>query len=252
VLITGRTWPSIRHAAARIPILIAAAGSLAVAGAGAAGAAAPHGSANATVACGNYCTDLSSLQLGPGTIVNARIPGMTGLAGKGGQLITLKYASNSDPNEDFVPDIVGAVRDFCRSDSRPDGILASDSVACVHFAKYPAYELVFTPDGNDSGYCLGIAGPPAARTSLPARLMRCGATAGTILIPDFTYRGTGSAEGYLPIISGATTTFSHPDVLTVEAGSSRPDNQVIIAQENLQTGGTVTDSQLFTGQDGPA
>ena len=250
MLMTGRAGPGIRRAAAGVPVLIAAAVCLAFAAASAASAAVPHGHFSATAACGDYCTDMSSVQLGRGTILNARIAGMTGRAGQGGQLITMRYASNSDPNEDFVPVMVGTAGDFCRSPSRPDGILASGSVACAHYASQPAYELDFTPDGNASGYCLGTAGTPAARASLPARLLPCGVTAGTILVPDFAYQDTH--PHHLPLMSAAGTSFSHPDVLTVEPGSSRPDNQVVITREILLAGGTVADSQLFRGHDGPA
>ncbi|MGO9080291.1 MAG: hypothetical protein ACLQDY_14810 [Streptosporangiaceae bacterium] len=248
-MITGSSREGMRRLAARMAVPAVAAGSLAVAGAAPASAAAPHGRPDATAACGSYCDDLWSLQLGPGTILNARIPGMTGQPGGGGQAINMRQATSSDPNEDFVHHKIGVIKDFCRSAARPGAVLSPDSVACVDYRADPAYELDFAPDGNESGYCLGTSGTPSAGASLTARLIACGTTTGTLLIPDLRHM---SQNGGLVLISGATTSFSHPDVLTVNTGSARPANQILIEPENLLTGGTVEDSQQFGAPTGPA
>ncbi len=232
----------------RLLVPVVAAGSLALAGPGVARAATPPGRSNATAACGSSCDDISSLLLGPGTIMNAYISGMTGLPGRGGQVINMRYASNSDPNEDIEHHRVGVISDFCRSAANPGGILPANSVACLDYRTRGAFELDFVPYGGESGYCLGTRGRPAAGAGLTVRLIPCGLTAGSIFTTDPNHMHADD----LVLISAATTTFSHPAVLTVQAGSSHPGNQVMIEPENLLTGGAISDSQQFSATNGPA
>ena len=218
----------------------------------------PHHGArsNATEACGAYCDDISSLVLGTGTLLNAYIPGMTGMPGNGGQMINMRYGSNSDPNEDFALEDLGTVSTQCRSNTNPDGPLASNSVACNNYGGDEAFEAVFSPYGNDSGFCAGTKGTPSANVKLTVRLYSCGVTEGTILIQDTNNTYTNTNGTYYPYISGATSTFSFPDVLTVDPGTFRPANGIFVEQERLQGGGgsgpTAKDTQLFLDTPGPA
>jgi hypothetical protein len=220
-------------------IAFAAAVSLLAFGATAAGAATTY-KPNATPACGAQCTDIYSLVLGRHTIINAYVPGDTGVGGQSGQLVNLHFASNSHPNEDFTLAADGTVNQFC-------GIqLATTSVACLHYRTDGAYELDWTPYGNQTDLCVGTAGPLYAGKNVT--LQRCGTYEGTLFIGDSAH----VSGAYIPLIDGADTSFSHPFVLTADPGSGRPTNQLKVEPENTLTGGTVRDSQLFGGLTGPA
>jgi hypothetical protein len=218
---------------------------------------------NATPACGSYCQDFSSRLLGPRTIANAYVSGDTGaVPGHPGQDVTLKYASNSHPNEDFNVQQVGFVSDFCRSNTNPDGILRSTSVACIDYYGNPVYELDWTPFGNDSGYCAGTMGTPY--NGMNVKLVDCGSTEGSLFIQDNSNAGpatngcsntsgntSDTGPNFSDYISGATTQFSHPYVATVNAGTHRPDNQLQLWRRNVLTGGSIRDAQEWCFQDGP-
>jgi hypothetical protein len=82
---------------------VAASAAIGLTGAGSVSAATTqHARPNATDACGTECFDASSELLGAGAILNAYIPGDTGVGGRVGQKLMLKFASNSHPNEDLL------------------------------------------------------------------------------------------------------------------------------------------------------
>ena len=235
-----------------IVALSAAAGLLVFGAAGAQAATHPHHAiSNATSACGAYCSDYSSLLLGPGTIMNAYVAGDTGaVPSHPGQPVNLKYASNSHPNEDFTLQQVGTVSQFCGS------LLNSASVACIDFAgsepsgiDYPAYELNWTPYGNESGYCAGTVGTPY--NGKQVKLVTCGKSEGSLLIDEGNDLTTGGLT-YDSYITGATSQFSHPYVLSVDPGSAGPANQVRLSAQNSLTGGVAKDSEMFAATAGPA
>jgi hypothetical protein len=220
-------------------IALAAASSLLAFGATAAQAAVAV-KPNATPACGKQCVDIFSRVLGHGTILNAYVPGDTGTGGKVGQKLNLKFASNSHPNEDFTPAIDGTVSQFCGTE------LAATSVACLHYASNPVLELNWTPYGNQTDLCAGTSGPIFNGENVT--LQPCGVYEGTLLIVD----SNNIQHGYAPLIDGASASFSHPQVITVDPGSSHPDNQIKVEAENTLTGGVIPDTQLFSGFPGPA
>ncbi|MGO9080647.1 MAG: hypothetical protein ACLQDY_16640 [Streptosporangiaceae bacterium] len=224
----------------------AAAGLLMLGATGAQAAVHPHHAIrNATPACGVNCSDVSSLLLGTGTIVNAYISGDTGsVPAHPGQLVNLKLASNSHPNEDFQFEAVGTVSQFCGT------LLSPVSVACLDYASNTAYELDWSPFGNDSGYCAGTVGTPGP--DMPVRLVDCGRSEGSLLISEGNDYTAANSDVYDSFISGATTQFSHPYVLSVNAGTSRPDNQLQLVRQNTLTGGVAKDSEMFTSVAGPA
>jgi hypothetical protein len=133
----GRTLCGLAAAAAAVMVIV-------LPGAGAASAAAQHLKPNATQACGHHCHDLSSLLLGPGMIMNAYVPGDTGTGGRTGQQLTLKFASNSRPNEDFTdyafeagrPEMVAS---FCATWPAPQSFNPL-SYVCQNYSESPVYE----------------------------------------------------------------------------------------------------------------
>jgi hypothetical protein len=231
-----------------LAVLAAAVPLLALGLAGTASASAAGNHPGTTPACGSLCQDFSSGALGPATILNAFIAGNTGVAGHGGQDVNMKFASNSQVNADFQVEAVGYVGQYCISALNPDGLLSSASVACLHYYSSPAYELDFSPYGNSSGYCAGTTGTPFS--GLNVKLVLCGASEGSLWIQQ-SAAFANSAAGYNAYISGATTTFSHPFVASVDPGTSHPANQLKLATENLLNGNTVPSAEQFTYVDGP-
>jgi hypothetical protein len=237
---------------------IAKAGSLLVAGVAltsvigisAAGAASAKVAPGATATCGNNCIDVFSRVLGRNTLLNAYVPGDTGSGSKPGQVINMNQGANNHPNEDFVAVPIGTVFSQCRSILNPDGILLSNSVLCNPtngFLADPAIELNFAPFGNETGLCAGTTGSPVS--GLQVRLTLCGHTEGTLIV-----QGANQFIGgvnYHTYISGATNTFSHPFVFTVNTGASKPANLIQLQSENLLTGGVPADNQLFGVRPGP-
>jgi hypothetical protein len=219
-------------------IALAAASSLLAFGATAAQAAVKP-KPNATPACGAQCIDIFSRVLGHHTILNAYVPGDTGVGGKVGQKLNLKFASNSHPNEDFTLAADGTVSQFCGTE------LAPTSVACIHYGSSEVLELNWTPFGNETDLCAGTSGTIFSGENVT--LQQCGVYEGTLFIVD----SDNTQHGYSPLIDGASASFSHPEVVTVDPGTVHPTNQIKVETENTLTGGVIPDSQLFLGFPGP-
>jgi hypothetical protein len=221
--------------------------AITMAGLGSASAVAMRPAARAaTAVCGHNCVLLSSLLLGPDTIASADVPGDTGTGGKIGQLVTLQPASNSSPDEDFTdyaisqnrPQMVG---EFCAAWPAPQSFNPR-SYVCRNYSGLPVYELSWSPYGNESGLCAGLA--RAGVTGENVTIRTCGRTARTPWIPDANHC-TGNGN-YWPVISGSDASFSHPLVLTVDAASSHPAGQLRVQRENLLPGGVAPGNQAFT------
>jgi hypothetical protein len=212
-------------------------------GAGAASAAVQHLKPNATAACGDSCINVYSALLGEDTIMNAYVPGNTGTGGKVGQDVNMKFASNTRPNEDFTDYAIDngtleTVADFCDAWPAPQSFNPT-SYVCQNYYDFPVFEASWSPFGNESGLCAGVAKGDVDNENVT--LQDCGASDNTLWILDLD----NAVDDYAPAINGSDTNFSHPLVLTVNAGSSRPDNQLLVQRENLLTGGTPRDNQLF-------
>jgi hypothetical protein len=199
---------------------------------------------DATPACGFNCFNLSSLILGPGTIQNAYVPGNTGTGGRIGQKVNMRYANNSAPNQDFTGANVGDLGDFCGN------LLSSTSYVCLNYpSNYPVYESNWSPFGNQSGLCAGAFEPVYNGENVT--LQNCGTTASTIWVGDLKNSTVHHGRLYTPWVNGASTNFSHPLTLQVDPGTSRPDNQMKLANLNTLTGGVSPDQQEFTLTFGP-
>jgi hypothetical protein len=227
-------------------VALSAAAGLLLTGASAAQASAGHARPNATPACGSSCFDLSSLVFGTGLVQNAYIYGDTGVGGKVGKDLDLKFASNSHPNEDFTGAQVGTVADFCGQ----AGGFVPTSYACLRYASYPVFEADWSPFGNESGLCVGVA--TAGISGEPVTLRDCGASDKTLWIGDLAHETTSAGLDYIPWVNGSDPNFSHPLVLTVDPGTRHPQKQLKVEPENLLTGGVTRDSQEFTITRGPA
>jgi hypothetical protein len=202
----------------------------------------------ATPACGFNCFNLFSLVLGPRTIQNAYVPGDTGTGGKAGTEVNLNLASNTHPNEDFTGARVGTLGDFCPNLGGTG--LSPTSYACINYpASYPVFEANWSPFGNESGLCTGSKLP--LYSGRETTLQPCGVNASTIWVGDLANSVLRFGRVYLPWVNGASTTFSHALVLTVDPSTRNPINQLRVESLNKLTGGTVPDTQQFSLFIGP-
>ena len=225
-------------------VTLSTAAALLTFGAAAAQAATANNVPHATPACGFNCFNLSSLVLGPHTIQNAYIKGDKGTGGKVGQRLNLRRASNSHPNEDFTGAKVGTLSTYCGT------LISNTSYVCVNYpGSYPVFESNWSPFGNQSGLCAGIRRRNAANQNVT--LQRCGASARTIWVGDVADGTTYHGHFYTPWVNASDPNFSHPLVLTVDAGTYLPENQLKVKRLNKLTGGVVRDSQEFTLTVGP-
>jgi hypothetical protein len=202
----------------------------------------------ATPACGFNCFNLFSLVLGRHTIQNAYVPGDTGTGGRAGIEVNLNLASNTHPNEDFTGAQVGTLRDFCPN--RGGSGLSGTSYVCITYpSRYPVFEANWSPFGNESGLCTGSKVP--LFSGRETTLQPCGVNAATMWIGDLANGVVRSGRLYTPWVNGASTTFSHALVLTVDPSTHNPINQLRVQSLNKLTGGVVSDTQQFSFFFGP-
>jgi hypothetical protein len=229
----------------KIIVTLAASAALVTLGSASAQASVSGNRPNATPACAAQCFDLSSLELGPHTIQNAYIRGDNGTGGQAGRRLNLRHASNSRPNEDFTGARVGTLANYCGS------LISATSYVCVNYpGNYPVFESNWSPFGNDSGLCAGILRRDVAGQNVT--LQPCGASARTMWVGDLANSVINDGRFYTPWVNASDPNYSHPLVLTVDAGTYLPENQLKVQRLNLLTGGTVRDSQEFTLEAGPA
>ncbi|HEX9030358.1 MAG TPA: hypothetical protein VF834_00850 [Streptosporangiaceae bacterium] len=198
----------------------------------------------ASPACGAQCFELSSLDLGTNAIQNAYIAGDRGVGGRVGQPVNLKHASNTRPNEDFTGAKVGTLADFCGN------LISSTSYVCIRYpSSYPVFESDWSPFGNQTHLCVGIARPNVNREQVT--LQTCGVSGRTLWVGDLADSVTHNGHLYTPWVNGSDPNFSHPLVLTVDTGSFLPENLLRVQRLDLLAAHTVKDTQQFTLQFGP-
>ena len=237
--------------------LLAGAATLAlVGGVGTAGALSAGA---ATPSCGRNCIDIFSRAFGthqtPGYVLDVLRQGA-----KVGQPIILFRTSNTDPAEDIVPSIQGTTADFFAAGLVSSAVaLHYGCIAGVNFPNCgitgvddPAIELEYSPFGVDSGLCVGVAATAVANEGVT--LQPCGVSSKTVWIIDTNDSPATIRGGYVPLINGSDTNFSHPFVLTYPSNgfpTDRPRPQLFT---NNLTGfshgrgtpiGSVSDFQLW-------
>jgi len=243
--------------------LLAGAATLAlVGGVGAVGA---MSASAATPSCGRGldCIDLFSRAFGTHQTPNYVLDVLRQGA-KVGQPIILFRTSNTDPAEDFAPSIQGTTADFfaaglvssavalhygCIPATDPGGNFPNCGLNGVDD---PAIEVEYAPFGVDSGLCVGLAATATAKEGVT--LQPCGVSAKTVWIVDTNDSPATLNRGYVPLINGSDTNFSHPFVLTYPGNgfpTDRPRPQLFV---NNLTGfshgrglqiGSVDDTQLW-------
>jgi hypothetical protein len=122
----------------------------------------------------------------------------------------------------------------------------------VGFPNDPAFELEYTPYGVGSGLCVGVFSTAAQGTKVS--LQPCGVTSKTVWIVDTL--DTNFVGGFVPLINGSDTNFSHPFVLTYPKNgypTDIPRPQLTTTNLTGFTGnflvpvlGTVNDNQMWS------
>jgi hypothetical protein len=190
----------------------------------------------ATPSCGHRCLDLFNREFGthrsPAFVLDVLRQGA-----KVGQPIILYRTSNSDPAEDFTVSAQGTVGDFFKA-----GLVSA--ALNLHYSNFEAFEFQYAPNGVDSNLCVGVGSTPVDGTKVA--LEPCGQTAKTLWVVDSFDTVFG---GYVPLINGADTNFSHPYVLNYPGNGAFPtDNprpQLNTWTLSKYSNGAVFDNQLW-------
>jgi hypothetical protein len=191
---------------------LAAAAALTLAGTACAFGAVTTTAANAaTSPCGRGCIDIFSrlfgTHSGPSFVLAVSGPGAAT-----GTPIILSPASNADPNEDFTVSFEGTVNEFYQAN-------LVTSALDLHYHNLYAYEIQYSPDGVETGQCMGVGSTAADGTRVT--LEPCGASSKTVWIVD----AFSSIRGhYAPLINGSDVNFSQPYVLNYPS-SGYPTDQ---------------------------
>jgi hypothetical protein len=186
-------------------VFAAAATLTLVGGVGAAGA---MSASAATPSCGFSCIEVFNHNFGthkhPNFILDTFRQGE-----KVGQPQILFRVSNSDPAEDYTISFQGLVSDFFAAGLVSAAVNLHYGAGAVGFPDDFAYEIQYAPVGVDSGLCTGLAATAVAGEKVT--LQPCGVSSKTVWIVDSS---DSTFSGYVPLINGSDTNFSHPYVLT--------------------------------------
>ena len=179
----------------------------------------------ATPSCGGTCVDIFSEEFDDHVSPNFLLD-VQGQQIKIGQPIILSRGSNSDPAEDFRLELQGTVADFYAAGmvtaalAKHYGCIprtGGNFPDCFGQTKFavddPAFEIEYTPDGAESGLCVGVAS--TASQGEGVTLQECGASSKTVWVVDiFDQPVDFFLTQYAPLINGSDTNFSQPFVLT--------------------------------------
>jgi hypothetical protein len=201
--------------------VIAAAATLTlVSGVGVAGALTAGSASAATPSCGPTCINVFSHQFGthksPNFVVDVLRQGE-----KVGQPIILFRQANFDPAEDFTVAFQGTVNDFFKAGLVSAAVNLHYGGGAAGFPNDFAFENEYAPFGVNSGLCLGVAA--TAFQGEGVTLQPCGVSAKTVWIVDTFDSPVTLFNGYVPLINGSDTNFSHPFVLTYPNNSFPTD-----------------------------
>jgi hypothetical protein len=188
-----------------------------IGGAGAVGAFAAGTANAATPSCGDNCANIFSREYGhhfsPNFVVDTFRQGSNT-----GQPIILFRASSFDPAEDFTAEFTGTTSDFYAAGMVSPavalhyGCTVGPFETCAAGTDDPAFEIEYSPYGVESGLCVGVGTVAAQGTKVA--LEPCGASSKTVWIADEADSPDTITNGYVPLINGSDTNFSHPFVLT--------------------------------------
>ena len=135
----------------------------------------------ATPSCGHRCVNLFSKKFSD--VLTTKPPFVVDVYRQGanvGQPIIMFQSSNADPAEDFTVSLQGHVSDFVTAG------LVSPVVALHYSHDDLAFEFQYSPNGVNSGLCIGVAS--TAINNEGVTLQPCGVSAKTVWITDSAER----------------------------------------------------------------
>jgi hypothetical protein len=229
-------------------VFAAAATLTLVGGVGAVGA---MSASAATPSCGDTCVNVFSFEFGhhstPGFVMD-----VFRQSAKTGNPIILFRTSDTDPAEDFTVSFQGTVADFFAAGLVSAEVDLHYGAGAVGFPNDPAFEFEYAPYGVDSGLCTGVAATAVQGSKVS--LQPCGVSSKTVWVVDTGDSVTVTA-GYVPLVNGSDTNFSHPFVLTYPSNgypTDKPRPQLTTTNLTGFSGaflvpelGTVDDNQLW-------
>jgi hypothetical protein len=189
----------------------------------------------ATPSCGHRCIDIFSREFGTHSHPNFVLD-VWRQSAKAGTPIILYRTSNSDKAEDFSVSFQGTVADFYKA-----GLVSA--ALNLHYSRDWAFEFEYSPDGVNSGMCVGTASTAANKT--PVVLVPCGASAKSVWVVDSR---DSIGRGYVPLINGSDVNFSHPYVLHYPGNSfptDTPRPQLNTYELQKYSNGSVFDNELW-------
>jgi hypothetical protein len=231
--------------------LAAAATLTLVGGVAAVGTLAAGTAKAATPSCGDSCINIFSREFGthfrPNFVVDVLRQGE-----RVGQPIILFRTSNSDPAEDWTVSFQGLVSDFYAAGLVSAQLNLHYGDGSVNAIDQPALEIEYAPFGVDSGLCMGLGS--TAFNGENVSLQPCGVSSKTVWVVDVADSPDTLDHGYVPLINGSDTNFSHPFVLSYPQSGFPTDMPRPILKVTNLTGfsngfgpivGTVPDWQLW-------
>lgn len=174
---------------------------------GAACAAAPTSASAGTPECGPACIGVFSPELGTYAQPNF-VEHVFGGTATVGTPTGLGRASGSDSSADFINPHQGHVSDYYEM-----GLVSAD--VNRHYGTLMASQLEYAPLGVRSGLCVGVEEAPFQDEALS--LQPCTVPGRTVWIIATALSPKTAANGFFPIVSGATTDFSHPFTMSYPA-----------------------------------
>jgi hypothetical protein len=229
-------------------VFAAAATLTLVGGVGAVGA---MSASAATPSAGPNAIDIFSFEFGHHSSPNFVVD-VWRQAAKVGQPIILFRTSDTDPAEDFNASFQGLTSDFFAAGLVSAAVDLHYGAGATGFPDDPAFEIEYTPYGVGSGLCVGVAATAVQGSKVS--LQPCGVSSKTVWITD-TGDSTTVANGYVPLVNGSDTNFSHPFVLTYPVSgypTDKPRPQLTTTNLTGFTGnflvpelGTINDNQLW-------
>ena len=193
---------------------------------------------NATIICNSFCNDLYSRQLSTQFILST--------AGTYNAPVTLQEASDSAVSEDFNAYVVGTLGQLIHA-----GMISRSSYVALKYPHFwPVFEDEYSPDGNSSGYCIGVAGK--ATNGKAVVLRDCGAAAHTLWVADVKHLQSDPSSVFppgedIPWINASDTSLTHPLALTQHGQFAQ-----LSTSEEVTQFGFVGDNQMWGVAVGPA
>jgi hypothetical protein len=205
----------------------------------------------ATPSCGPTCINLFSREFGKHSSPNFVVD-VWRQSSKVGTPVILYRTSDTDRAEDFTVSFQGLTSDFFAAGLVSSAVNLHYGAGAAGFPDDPALEFEYAPNGVDSGLCVGVGSSAAQGTKVA--LEPCGVSSKTVWIFDAGDSVTVET-GYVPLVNGSDTNFSHPFVLTYPTNGYPTDvPRPQLTTTNL-TGfsgsflipvlGTVNDNQLW-------